>query len=229
MHWTKGIFYVKVFNLYAKSNQKFALASCFRHHENIKKRSYEQRVIEVEHRSFTPLVFGLPRWDGFDATFHFPYFDQQSYVSEVHDQATSSLDSPHPSIWPSANRMWLFNVYCIFVNTYNNSTCIVIFFCSICFNYLVLITVFFFIICNPHVSTNNDVTYFRSTVQLSKYLEGHTKSVIFIRVTHYQYRLVDIVYTSYIIGNEWIILKKQEYAYTKQGTSKQVHCFNHET
>ena len=53
----KAFFDVKVFNPYAKSNQKFALASCFRHHENIKKRSYEQRVIEVEHGLFTPLVF----------------------------------------------------------------------------------------------------------------------------------------------------------------------------
>ena len=53
----KAFFDVKVFNPYAKSNQKFALASCFKHHEKIKKRSYKQRVIEVEHGSFTPLVF----------------------------------------------------------------------------------------------------------------------------------------------------------------------------
>jgi hypothetical protein len=50
-------FDVKVFNPYAKSNRKFSLASCFTHHEKSKKRSYEQRIIEVEHGSFTPLVF----------------------------------------------------------------------------------------------------------------------------------------------------------------------------
>ena len=31
--------------------------TCYRKHENIKKRAYEQRVREVEHGSFTPLVF----------------------------------------------------------------------------------------------------------------------------------------------------------------------------
>ena len=47
-----------VFNPYAKSNRKFSLvASCFTHHEKSKKRSYEQRIIEVEHGSSTPLVF----------------------------------------------------------------------------------------------------------------------------------------------------------------------------
>jgi hypothetical protein len=53
----KAFFDVKVFNPYAKSNQKFSLASCFNHHEKGKKRAYEQRILEVEHGSFTPLVF----------------------------------------------------------------------------------------------------------------------------------------------------------------------------
>ena len=55
-HW-KAFFDVKVFNPYAKSNQRFTLASCFSHHEKSKKRAYEQRIVEVEHGSFTPLVF----------------------------------------------------------------------------------------------------------------------------------------------------------------------------
>ena len=50
-------FDVKVFNPFAKSNRKFPLTSCFSHHEKTKKRSYEQRINEVEHGSFTPLVF----------------------------------------------------------------------------------------------------------------------------------------------------------------------------
>ena len=56
-HGQKAFFGVKVFNPFAKSNQKFALASCFTHHERQKKRAYEQRVVEVENGSFTPLVF----------------------------------------------------------------------------------------------------------------------------------------------------------------------------
>lgn len=56
-HGQKAFFDVKVFNPFAKSNQKFALASCFTHHERQKKRAYEQRVLEIENGSFTPLVF----------------------------------------------------------------------------------------------------------------------------------------------------------------------------
>ena len=33
------------------------LQSYYRMHENIKKRAYEQRIREVEHASFTPLIF----------------------------------------------------------------------------------------------------------------------------------------------------------------------------
>ena len=53
----KRHFDVKVFNPFAKSNQKLVLASCFTHHERQKKRDYKQRVLEIENGSFTPLVF----------------------------------------------------------------------------------------------------------------------------------------------------------------------------
>ena len=53
----KAFFDIKVFNPFAKFNQKFALPSCYTHHEKSKRRMYEQRIIEVEHGSFTPLVF----------------------------------------------------------------------------------------------------------------------------------------------------------------------------
>ena len=48
---------VKVFNPNAQTNRKFPLAACYRHHEKMKKRAYEQRVTDIEHGSFTPLVF----------------------------------------------------------------------------------------------------------------------------------------------------------------------------
>ena len=35
------------------------LASCYRRHERLKKNSYEQRIREVEHASFTSLVFSV--------------------------------------------------------------------------------------------------------------------------------------------------------------------------
>ena len=47
---------VRVFNPHAASNRQTSVATCYRKHEAIKKRAYEQRIREVEHSSFTPLV-----------------------------------------------------------------------------------------------------------------------------------------------------------------------------
>ena len=52
----KKLFDVRVFNPHAPSNCQFFLTSCYRRHERQKKRTYEQRLREVEHASFTPLV-----------------------------------------------------------------------------------------------------------------------------------------------------------------------------
>ena len=48
---------VRVFNPHARSNRNTTISNCYRKHENEKKRAYEQRIREVEHSSFTPLVF----------------------------------------------------------------------------------------------------------------------------------------------------------------------------
>ncbi len=50
-------FDVRVFNPHAKSHRQSSLSTCYRKQEGIKKRAYEQRIREVEHSSFTPLVF----------------------------------------------------------------------------------------------------------------------------------------------------------------------------
>ena len=55
----RAFFDVRVFNPFAPSNRHSSLASSYRHHESLKKRLYEQRAREVEHSSFTPLVFSL--------------------------------------------------------------------------------------------------------------------------------------------------------------------------
>ena len=47
---------VRVFNPFAPSNSSTSLSSTFKKHENIKRRAYGQRVREVEHASFTPIV-----------------------------------------------------------------------------------------------------------------------------------------------------------------------------
>ena len=50
---------VRVFNPSAQSNQRGPLASAYRRHELEKKRQYDQRVREVEHATFTPLVMSV--------------------------------------------------------------------------------------------------------------------------------------------------------------------------
>ena len=47
---------VRVFNPLAPSNRSTNLEKCFLKHEKEKKRSYEQRVCEIEHASFIPIV-----------------------------------------------------------------------------------------------------------------------------------------------------------------------------
>ena len=48
---------VKIFNLFAQRHSKIAVEKCFRANENEKKRSYGNRVLQIENGSFTPLVF----------------------------------------------------------------------------------------------------------------------------------------------------------------------------
>ena len=55
-NFERTYFDVRVFNPHAPTNRHTQLASCYRKHEREKKRAYEQRVREVEHATFTPLV-----------------------------------------------------------------------------------------------------------------------------------------------------------------------------
>ena len=48
---------VRVFNPHAPTNRNTSISNCYRKHEAEKKRVYEQRILEVEHSTFTPLVF----------------------------------------------------------------------------------------------------------------------------------------------------------------------------
>ena len=50
---------MRVFNPHATSNRNTTPLTCYRKHEKCKKRSYEQRILKVEHSSFTPLVMSL--------------------------------------------------------------------------------------------------------------------------------------------------------------------------
>ena len=50
---------VRVFNPHAPTNSKSSISNCCRKHEAEKKHTYKQRILEVEHSTFTPLVFSM--------------------------------------------------------------------------------------------------------------------------------------------------------------------------
>ena len=50
-------FDVRIFNPFAQSYANSSMSKCYRKHELDKKREYEERVREIEHGSFSPLVF----------------------------------------------------------------------------------------------------------------------------------------------------------------------------
>lgn len=79
---------VRVFNPYAPSNRNIAIDKCFRKHELEKKRAYEQRVLEIEHASFTPLVFSACGGFGKEATTF--YKRLASLLADHWDQPYSS-------------------------------------------------------------------------------------------------------------------------------------------
>ena len=58
-HYERAYFDVRVFNPLTPSNRQQNLASTYKKHERSKIRGYEQRVREIEHGSFTPLVMSV--------------------------------------------------------------------------------------------------------------------------------------------------------------------------
>ena len=58
--WTSGVtafFDVRVTHVISRSNKGKSASTIFREHESEKRRKYNQRVIDVEMGTFTPLVF----------------------------------------------------------------------------------------------------------------------------------------------------------------------------
>ena len=53
----RAFFDVRTVNPFAQSNSHSSIQATYRHHENLKKQHYEKRIREVEHSSFTPLIF----------------------------------------------------------------------------------------------------------------------------------------------------------------------------
>jgi len=53
----RSFFDVRVFNPHAQTYQNTSLAQCFRRNELEKRRAYDERIRQIEHGSFSPLVF----------------------------------------------------------------------------------------------------------------------------------------------------------------------------
>ena len=75
---------IRVFNPFVPSNRKTSIASTYRTHEREKKRQYNQRISEVEHSSFSPLIFSSTGGMGKEATTF--YKRLTSMLSEKWDQ-----------------------------------------------------------------------------------------------------------------------------------------------
>ena len=54
-----AFFDIRVFNPHAPSNRHTSPTACYKEHEKEKRRAYNQRVREIEHGTFTPLVFAV--------------------------------------------------------------------------------------------------------------------------------------------------------------------------
>ena len=89
--WThnqqRTYFDVRVFNPLVPSNSQ-SLALCYKKHEQEKRRRYDQRIREVEHGSFTPLVFNTMGGIGPTATVVF-----KRIASMIADKTSQSYTS----------------------------------------------------------------------------------------------------------------------------------------
>ena len=82
-----AFFDVRVFNPFAQSHRNTSLPQCYRRNELEKKRAYDERVREIEHGSFSPLVFSTSGGMGTTATV--VYKRIASMLSEKQDQSYS--------------------------------------------------------------------------------------------------------------------------------------------
>ena len=64
----RTFFDVRVFNPFAPSHLNTPLPQCYRQNEQEKRRAYEQRIREIEHGSFCPLVFSTSGGMGITTT-----------------------------------------------------------------------------------------------------------------------------------------------------------------
>ena len=105
-----AFFDVRVFYPNAPSNRSTLTSSAYRRHEQAKKREYGQRIREVEHGVFTPLVFSSTGGMGQEATTFYKRLASMISQKRQHPYPTVPLCAfavaGHPSIAPSVGETW---------------------------------------------------------------------------------------------------------------------------
>ena len=87
-HNIEGYFDVRVFNAHAPSNCTSSTEACYRRHEQERRRTYEKRIYEFEHETFTLLVLSSSEGCGPSATVVLKRL--AGLISEKHEQLYSS-------------------------------------------------------------------------------------------------------------------------------------------
>jgi len=86
--WSATAFFdVRVFNPFAPSYHNTSLTQCYRRNELEKRRAYDERIREVEHGSFSPLVFSVA--GGMGATAKVVYKRIASLIADKHNKPYS--------------------------------------------------------------------------------------------------------------------------------------------
>ena len=82
-----AFFDVRVFNPFAHTYRNLPLTTCYRRNEQEKRRAYDQRVREIEHGCFSPLVFSAS--GGMGPTAKVVYKKLASMIATKHNQCYS--------------------------------------------------------------------------------------------------------------------------------------------
>lgn len=80
-------FDIRVFSPFMQSYQNASFSQCYKKNELEKKRTYDQRIREVKHRSFSPIVFSTS--GGMGPTVNVMYKRIASMIAKKHDKRYS--------------------------------------------------------------------------------------------------------------------------------------------
>ena len=87
----KTYFNVRIFNPHPSTNRHDQLSQCYRKQEHVKNKEYEQRIREVKHVSFTPLVVSVTGGMANEETYF--YKRLASFFARKWDHSYSSIMS----------------------------------------------------------------------------------------------------------------------------------------